>query len=381
MNLINRTHQNLTSEKTSQESGQNTILIVDDSEPNRLVLQDNVLTLGHRPLLAENGVEALAMIQEKRPDLVLLDVMMPQMDGYQVLERLKSDASLRHIPVIMISAVSDMESLVKCIQQGAIDYLVKPFNPTLLKTRINAGLANKQLHDQQEKYRKKIEEYNTQLEEKVRERTRELEETRLEVVHRLGRAAEYRDNETSMHIHRMSNYCARIGKELGVSEKECKLLLLASPMHDIGKIGIPDGILLKSGPLTDEEWQIMKAHPAIGGDILAGGKSLLIKMAEIIARTHHEKWDGSGYPIGLKHDQIPLVGRIAAICDVFDALTSKRPYKKAFPLEKSMQYIEEQSGKHFDPALVEIFIKVLPDLLEIKKKFSEKKETPERPNP
>jgi putative two-component system response regulator len=348
-----------------------TILVVDDSEANRMILQDQVITLGHKPVLAENGLVALKKITDYKPDLILLDIMMPKMDGYQVLERLKSDSHMRHIPVIMVSANDEIESVVNCIEQGAMDYMVKPFSPVLLKARIKAALANKILHDQEEAHRETIRQYNEKLEERVRERTKDLEETRLEVIQRLGRAAEYRDNETGQHVLRMSHFSARLAKELGMNEIECNLIQLTSPMHDIGKIGIPDGILLKPGPLTEEERKIMETHTTIGGEILGGGKSKLIKMAETIAMTHQEKWDGTGYPNGLKKEEIPLVGQITAICDVFDAITSKRPYKEEHPIEQALEFISSQSGKHFDPHLVKVFRQIVPDLKKIKEKFSQ----------
>ena len=266
------------------ETRSHTILIVDDSEANRLILHDQVLTLGHTPVLAENGLVALEKVAQHQPDLLLLDIMMPKMDGYQVLARLKSDSVMRHIPVIMVSANDEIESVANCIEQGAVDYLIKPFSPILLKARIKAALANKLLHDQQEAHRQTIRQYNEKLEERVRERTRDLEEARLEVIQRLGRAAEYRDNETGQHVLRMSRYSARLAKELGMNDMECTLLQLTSPMHDIGKIGIPDGILLKPGPLTESERKIMETHTTIGGEILGGGKSELIKMVFGIAR-------------------------------------------------------------------------------------------------
>ncbi len=346
-----------------------TILIVDDSEANRMVLNDQIFALGHTPVLAENGLSALSKISENPPSLILLDVMMPEMNGIEVLDRLKRDSQLCHIPVIMVSALDQMNSIVHCIQNGALDYLVKPFNPTLLKARINAALASKQLHDQEQAYRKKIESYNVLLEQKVRERTRELEETRLEVVHRLGRAAEYRDYETGMHVVRMSHLCRLLGRAAGLDEKQCQLLMLASPMHDIGKIGIPDQILLKPDKLNDEEWEIMKTHTTIGGKILDGGRSELMKMARTIALTHQEKWDGSGYPAGLKEKEIPLVGRISAVCDVFDALTSERPYKKAFSVESSIQVMQQGRAQHFDPKLFDLFKENLPLMVEVIKKY------------
>ena len=371
MNHLNQAPIKPADASTFSDIRSHTILIVDDSEANRMILQDQVITLGHTPVLAENGLVALKKVTDYKPDLLLLDIMMPKMDGYQVLARLKSDSFMRHIPVIMVSANDGIESVAKCIEQGAMDYLVKPFNPVLLKARIKAALANKLLHDQEEAHRETIRQYNEKLEERVRERTKDLEETRLEVIQRLGRAAEYRDNETGQHVLRMSHYSARLAKELGMNDMECILIKLASPMHDIGKIGIPDGILLKPGPLTEAERKIMETHTTIGGEILGGGKSELIKMAEAIALTHQEKWDGTGYPKGLKKEEIPLAGRIIAICDVFDAITSKRPYKEEHPIEQALESIASQSGKHFDPHLVKVFQQIVPDLKKIKEKFSQ----------
>jgi len=379
MNHLNQVTKIFTDELKSGKTTAHTILIVDDSEANRLILQDHIFILGHTPVLAENGLVALEKVTEHKPDLILLDIMMPKMDGYQMLKRLKSDSCLCHIPVIMVSANDEIESVTNCIEQGAVDYLVKPFNPLLLKARIKAALASKLLHDQEEAHRNVIREYNEKLEERVRERTRDLEETRQEVIQRLGRAAKYRDNETGQHVLRMSHYSARLAKELGMGDKECELIKLTSPMHDIGKIGIPDGILLKPGSLTDDERKIMETHTTIGGEILGGGKSKLIKMAETIALTHQEKWDGSGYPNGLKGDEIPLVGQITAICDVFDAMTSKRPYKEAYPIEEVVEFINDQSGKHFDPHLVKLFQQIVPELKKIKEKFSEEENLQNEP--
>jgi putative two-component system response regulator len=370
MNHLNQTPVASSDFPARTNTRSHTILIADDSEANRMILEDQVITLGHTPVLAENGLVALDKVAEHQPDLLLLDIMMPKMDGYQVLARLKSDAIMRHIPVIMVSANDEIESVVNCIEQGAMDYLVKPFNHVLLKARIKAALANKLLHDQEEAYRETIRQYNEKLEERVRERTKDLEETRLEVIQRLGRAAEYRDNETGQHVLRMSHYSVCLAKELGLNDKECRLIQLASPMHDIGKIGIPDGILLKPGPLTVDERKIMETHTTIGGEILGGGQSELIKMAETIAMTHQEKWDGTGYPKGLKKEEIPLVGQITAICDVFDAIISKRPYKEERPIEEALEFISNQSGKHFNPHLVKVLLRVVPDLKKIKEKFS-----------
>lgn len=352
-------------------AAQYSILIVDDKESNRDLLCEYVLRLKHIPILAENGLVALAQIEKEAPHMILLDIMMPEMDGYQVLERLKAHTLWRHIPVIMISAMDDMEAIIRCINSGAIDYLVKPFNPKILSARINSGLAAKKLHDQEEKYRKQIENINDDLELLVQKRTKELNDSRRDVIVRLGKAAEYRDNETGMHVIRMSRYCHLLSQKIDLLAEEREMILQASPMHDVGKIGIPDAILLKPAKLDHDEWKTMQTHPSIGGEILSGSNSEMLNLAEIIARTHHEKYDGSGYPKGLKGDEIPVVGRIVAICDVFDALTSIRPYKKAWTIDDTVDFIKRESGKHFDPNLVQHFLACLPEILEIREKFAD----------
>ncbi|MCH8207818.1 MAG: response regulator [Nitrospinae bacterium] len=348
-----------------------TILIVDDIKTNRQLLKDHIEILGYTPLLAENGLSALIQVKKQPPDLILLDILMPEMDGREALALLQSDARFKHIPVIMISALDEIETVSECIRNGAIDYLIKPFDPNLLKARMEAALKTKTLHDQEEKYRAQIENYNLTLEDKVRERTAQLEESQREVIYRLGRAAEYKDNETGLHVVRMSHYSALLGEALGMSGEERELLLLASPMHDIGKIGIPDSILLKPGKLNSTEWETMKTHVTIGMEILSEGKSEVIKKAATIAATHHEKWDGSGYPKGLKGEEIPLEGRIVALADVFDALTTERPYKKAWSVDEALALIKSESGKHFDPNIVSQLINILPKILVIKMKFAE----------
>lgn len=213
--------------------------------------------------------------------------------------------------------------------------------------------------------KEQVAEQNQVLDLKVRERTKELRESQLEVVRRLGRAAEFRDDDTGLHITRMSRYCARLAKEAGFSQAECELLLQAAPMHDIGKIGIPDGVLLKPGKLEDDEWEIMRSHTLVGAEILSGGTSKLLEVAREIALAHHEKWDGSGYPNGIEKEAIPIFARVAAICDVFDALTSQRPYKEAWPNDKAFSMIEESGGSHFDPHLAKLFISIRGDIEKI----------------
>ncbi len=346
------------------------ILIVDDEKANVLLLEDILENEGYvnfKSMLDSRN--ALDMYKKFRPDLVLLDLNMPYLDGFQVMEQLKELEKDSYAPVLVLTAQADRNTRLRALALGARDYIEKPFDITEVTQRILNMLEIRLLHNQ-------VRDQNQLLEEKVRLRTRELEETRQEAILRLGRAAEYRDNETGMHVIRMSRLSARLAKEIGLNYEECQLMLQASPMHDVGKIGIPDEILLKPGKLNEKEWEIMKKHPEIGAEILSGGHSAVMQMAETIALTHQDRWDGSGYPHGLKGEKIPLAGRIVAICDVFDALTSKRYYKEAFSIEKSMQIIEQGSGKDFEPALVETFKRVLPEMIRIVKELPDEEVEP-----
>lgn len=341
------------------------ILIVDDEKGNIRVLERFLKAAGYHDLKSvSDSRQAVNAFIEFQPDLVLLDLKMPHLDGFQVMEALKRIHKGSYLPVLVLTAQRDHPTRLKALESGAKDFLTKPFNMTETRVRIHNMLEVRML-------RHKIQEQNLLLEDQVKERTQELERTRLEVIHRLGRAAEYRDNETGLHVIRMSHLCFRLAKEAGLTANECELLLQASPMHDVGKIGIPDQILMKSGKLTEEEWEIMRMHPVIGAEILSGSDSKLMQLAETISLTHQERWDGSGYPLGLKGDQIPMVGRIVAICDVFDALTSKRRYKEAIPIQTAMDMIEEKSGQDFEPRLVAMFKRILPDMVEILDQFSD----------
>jgi putative two-component system response regulator len=341
------------------------ILIVDDETVN-LKLLDRVLRgQGYESLvLVQDPREVITQYQAARPDLILLDINMPHLDGYQVMEQLKALNDPLLPPIVILTAQQSKDYLFRALAGGARDFVSKPFdrNELLMRVRnlLDARLAHRVLYNQ-----------NDVLEQMVRERTEELHHTRLRVVQRLGMAAEYRDEETGNHILRMSHICALLARETGCDDAECDLILNASPMHDIGKIGIPDAILLKPGRLEAKEWEIMKTHATIGAKLLDGDESDLMCMARDIAYSHHEKWDGSGYPNGLSGEDIPMVGRIAALADVFDALTSERPYKKAWTVEASVDLIRENSGKHFDPLLVEIFLRELPRIVAIREQFSE----------
>ncbi|MFU8837705.1 MAG: HD domain-containing phosphohydrolase [Thiohalomonadaceae bacterium] len=341
------------------------ILIIDD-EPANLKLLDRILaSQGYQQrVLIQDPREVLSNYQQHRPDLILLDINMPHLDGYQVMAQLTGLNDPLLPPIVILTAQHSKDYLLRALAGGARDFVSKPFdrNELLMRVRnlLDAQLAHRMLHNQKDV-----------LEEMVRVRTEELHHTRLQVVQRLGKAAEYRDEETGNHILRMSHICALLAWEIGWDDAQCDLILNASPMHDIGKIGIPDAVLQKPGKLEPHEWAIMKTHAAIGAKLLDGDDSDLMRMAREIAISHHEKWDGSGYPHGLSGEAIPMAGRIAALADVFDALTSVRPYKKAWTIDAAVDLIKENSGKHFDPELVEVFLAQLPNIVAIREAFSE----------
>lgn len=341
-----------------------TILVVDDQPVNVKLLEKVLLAEGYPNVISTtDSREAVNLFLAHNCDLVLLDLNMPHIDGYGVMQELQR-ISEDYPPVLVLTALKDRDSRVRALESGARDFVSKPFDRVELLSRIRNMLEVRMLN-------KAMKQQNQLLEEKVYERTRELDETRLEIIRRLGRAAEYRDNETGLHIIRMSQYSQIIGMADGMTESEADMLLNASPMHDIGKIGIPDQILLKPGKLTPEEWEIMKTHSTIGAEILSGHESELMQVAREIALHHHEKWDGSGYPNGQTGDEIPLVGRIVAIADVFDALTTVRPYKKAWKVEDAVDYIAQNRATHFDPRLVDLFMKCLTEILAIRAKYPE----------
>ncbi|MBB4821621.1 putative two-component system response regulator [Pseudomonas alcaligenes] len=320
------------------------LLLVDD-EPTNLQVLRHILQDDYRLLFAKDGAKALELAQRESPDLVLLDVMMPGMTGHEVCARLKADEATTSIPVIFVTALADVEDEARGFEVGAVDYITKPVSPSIVRARVRTHLSLVRLD--------------------------ELKQTRLQIVQRLGLAAEYKDNETGLHVIRMSHYARILARALGWSEAACEDLLNAAPMHDVGKIGIPDAVLRKPGKLDDDEWVVMREHVRIGAEIIGEHPSGLLRMARSIALTHHEKWDGSGYPNGLRGEEIAIEGRIVAIADVFDALTSERPYKKAWSVEDAIALLREQSGRHFDPSLVELFISQMPAVLEVKERWAE----------
>jgi len=327
----------------SDRGGGRPLLLVVDDESTNLQLMRRLLDQDYRLLFAKDGPRALELAKVERPDLILLDVMMPGMNGHEACRHLKGDPATAAIPVIYVTALTEAEDEVEGFETGAVDYINKPVSAAILRARVRTHLSLVHLD--------------------------ELRQSRLELVQRLGRAAEYKDTETGYHVVRMSHYAAVIARAIGQSEAWVEDLLAAAPMHDIGKIGIPDHILSKPGKLTPEEWEVMKRHPAIGAAIIGEHMDKMLAMARSAALTHHEKWDGSGYPAGLAGEAIPLEGRVVAVADVFDALTSVRPYKRPWTNEEAADLIKSEAGRHFDPKIVEAFLRSLPEILAVQQRY------------
>jgi len=338
-----------------------TIYVVDDVPTNIEIVE---AVFKNNPDIeikkAENGSEFIDLMdQSGYPDLLLLDLMMPVMNGFDVLKELKNVREKNYFPIIVLSALTDKQSVIDALSMGADDYVTKPFFIEELKARVNNML----------KLKERDEYLNISLdvmESNLLEKLKMLEHTQLEIIIRLGKASEFRDDETGRHIERISDYVSLIAGAMNINNEQTALMKYASPMHDVGKIGIPDNILLKPGRLTEDEFKIMKLHTIIGSKILSGTTLPLLEIAREIALSHHERWDGNGYPQGLSKESIPISGRIICITDVFDALTSDRVYKSAWLIEKALDYIKEQSGKQFDPNVVDAFFSVLDRIIEIK---------------
>ncbi len=348
-----------------------TVLLCDDELMNRKVASKILNKEGFNVVEAQNGKEAIELLKETKVDVILMDLMMPVMDGYEATQIIKSYDKLSTIPLIIISALSDKEAIIKGLKLGANEYLTKPYDITEFTLRIK-NAAKVSHYQNMEKNHKAL------LEAQVKEKTKALENALEEVQNNekdiisiLSKTAEYRDNETSMHTIRVGDMAALIARKFGWSDDEVELMRLAAPMHDIGKVGIEDIILLKPGKLDDDEFLKMKEHALIGHSILSQKNAPLLKLAAEIAHTHHEKYNGSGYPRGLKEDEIPLSGAIVSVVDVFDALLSERPYKKAFSLEQALDIIQGDSGSHFHPKVVELFLSSLDELLAIRKRLSD----------
>lgn len=357
------------------------VLVVDDDQAIREAIMEILTNEGYLVTTAEDGKKALDLLGSFKPDVVLTDYLMPEMDGITLCKIIKNNPETVDIGVILITGVNDLETRVKGLLAGADDFLNKPFMVPELQARMKSLSRVKLYHDFLKDYQKKLE---LEIERKTADLLKinlnlqmainEIKDLSLEIIYRLGKAAEYRDEHTGYHIQRISHYSALIGVHMGLSEEAIEVLRYASPLHDIGKLGVPDSILLKPGSLSSEEWQIMKLHTVFGAEILKGSKVKYLKAAEKIALYHHEKWDGSGYPEGLKGTKIPLFARITAIADVFDALTTDRPYRKALSLDEAFEIIAKGRGTHFDPEIVDVFFDIQEELLSIRELFKDEEE-------
>jgi putative two-component system response regulator len=339
------------------------IIIAETEYENRHTVETLLRALHYEVITASNGEEASARIKEKPPSVILLDINDAGIDGFEVLRKVKEGESTRTVPVIVMSTCTEVEKRQKALGMGADDFLTKPVDEIELQTRVSSLLKVKAYNDRMLNYQQDLEK---EVFRRTQEMTKSFEKIKiasLDTVYRLSRAAEYKDEDTGAHVQRMSHYTSAIARSIGLSDKFIENILWAAPMHDIGKIGIPDRILLKPGKFEDAEWAIMKTHTTIGAEILKDSDSDFIKLAGEIALTHHEKWNGSGYPNGIKGEEIPLAGRIVALADVFDALTSERPYKAPFPLEKAFAIIREGQGSHFDTKVVDAFFAVENEII------------------
>lgn len=361
------------------------VMIVDDEPVNIKVVEKYLSLAGYRHFVTitdPSSVVSLAL--SERPDVIVLDLLMPAMSGLEILRSLRDDERLAHIPTIMLTASDNDQTRMEALERGATDFLSKPVNSAELVVRVRNALLIKAHYDH-------LRNYARELSHQVRRRTSELAASRLELIHCLARAAEYRDNETGRHVARVGRFSGVIARQLNLDDEFVELIENAAPLHDMGKVGIPDAILLKKGKLTPDEFEIMqrhcvygkrtcepmsfdewrtfKSHTFFGEIIMDAQSSPIITMAAKIALTHHEKWDGSGYPLGLAGTDIPLAGRIVAVADVFDALSTKRPYKPAFPTDRCFAIMEEQRGKHFDPTVLDAFLARRQDIIHIQMEY------------
>ena len=327
------------------------ILVIDDEEVNVNLLNQILQSDGYQEIrVTTNSAEGLNLILSGWPDLVLLDYQMPKPNGLEILQEVRaSGGTTAGCPILVFTADVTMQTRRTVLEAGASDFLTKPGDMVEILLRVRNFLELRRLQ-------KDLESANHTLEDKVLERTQQLWDANVEVVYRLAKAAEYRDDQTGEHINRVADLTHRLALKLGMDESEAELIRLAAPLHDVGKIALADSILLKPGKLTAEEREEMQHHTEIGARILSNGKSELLQLAEIIALTHHERWDGGGYPRGLSGEEIPLVGRILAVADVYDALTNERPYKKAWPVDEAIAEIERNAGHQFDPRVVDAML-------------------------
>ena len=368
----------------SQSSLQDAKILMVDDEMINLDLLTNYLKAGgyHDLATTTDSTQVLQLVRTRRPDLVLLDLMMPGMDGFNILEQIRSDEELKDIPVIILTASHHREAKLLALELGVDEFLAKPVDPSELLLRLRNTLTAKAARDQ-------LSNYSARLEQEVQQRTSQLEAARLEAMYCLARAAEFRDDDTGHHVVRVGRYVAIIATALGFDAERVDLLEQAAQLHDVGKIGIPDSILLKPGKLAESEFDLMKQHCSFGKHIIlpltdneldgssrgvhAGSLvgSPIMETAAVIAETHHERWDGTGYPCGFKGEQIPIEGRITAVADVYDALSSPRPYKPAYSEEQCLSILEEGRGSHFDPQVLDAFLANMEEVRAIQREFAD----------
>jgi len=363
------------------------IMVVDDEPFNIMMVCKHLKDVGYRSFVSTTDpTEAIEMIQRESPDLVVLDIVMPEVNGLDLLTLTRLDTRTRHMPVLILTASTDAETKLRALEAGATDFLAKPVDPSELVLRIRNALTIKAHQDN-------LEDFSKKLEAKVRQRTTELEAARREAIHCLARAAEYRDQETGYHVVRVGEYAGIIARHLGMEDDRIELLKLAAQLHDVGKIGVSDTILLKPGrldpeeftlikkhcefgqtiiqPLADKEWKVLKRHTSMGNEIMTVCRSPIMQLASVIAQTHHEKWDGTGYPRGLAGEEIPIEGRITALADVFDALSSRRSYKAALPSSECFAILEEGRGTQFDPRLFDVFLACKEEILRVRRDYTD----------
>ena len=334
------------------------ILLVEDSETIRAITKYLLEKKGHRVIEAGDGAVGWNTLNQdpEKIDMVVTDINMPNMDGRQLVENIRADKRFQFIPVIISTTISEKENIKLLLNMGADDYIVKPFSSEEFIARIQSHLRVKALYEELNRVNQKLARFNETLEKRVYDRTAELREANLDAIYSLAMAAEAKDDGTGNHVHRIQSYCRALALKLGLAETDAEEIAYSSIMHDVGKISIPDEILKKPGALTPEEYETMKTHTTSGEKILPSKQFFVL--ARIIARSHHEKWDGSGYPDGISGENIPLSARIVAIADVFDALTSRRTYKDEWPVEKAMEEMKRCAGAHFDPLIIKSWIEL-----------------------
>jgi putative two-component system response regulator len=335
------------------------ILIVDDERRQRAVLQDVLEGQGYECLQAADGVEALEAIRKAEPDVLLVDIRMPRMDGLQLTRRIKQDEAWKRIPIVIVTGLDDVQARVQAFNIGADDFLTTPLHLEELRARVRSLVKVKAYNDH-------LLHHQEALRAREARAIEEAKEAHLDTIYRLSRAAEYRDEDTAAHIQRIGRYAQAVARCLSLEAATIETIGYAAPMHDVGKIGIPDKILLKPGKLDRDEWEIMKQHTLFGARILEGSPSGILRLGREIALTHHERWDGAGYPRGLRGEEIPAAGRVTALVDVFDALNSKRPYKEPLPLVQCFRIVLAGRGSQFDPQVVDAFFAARREILQIR---------------